>query len=67
MIHFHTDSYPMTVKRVSCDKEIGHYSRGWHTCKRKAIVRVESKVSHGLYLDYCRQHAPASIQRTLSR
>jgi hypothetical protein len=53
--------------KVQCDKEVGHYKRGWHSCKRTAIVRCMSQKVDGLYLDYCRQHAPAHIKATLPR
>ena len=44
-------------KRI-CDKEIGHYTRGWHSCKRGATVSVPSKRTEGMTLDYCAKHSP---------
>lgn len=46
-------------KRI-CDKEIGHYTRGWHSCKRGAVVSVMSTKSAGMTLDYCAKHQPKS-------
>lgn len=45
--------------RLICDKEIGSYRRGWRACKCPATVRVESKHSSGLFLDYCKRHSVA--------
>lgn len=56
MIHFHTNSYPMTVKRISCDKEIGSIKNGWHACNKVATAVKESRT--GQFLHYCAKHAP---------
>lgn len=58
MIHFVTDSYPMQIKRISCDKEIGSVKNGWHACNAKASVQKESRIGGGMWLHYCKKHAP---------
>ena len=60
MLHFKTDSYPMQVSRIQCDKEIGSPKRGWHVCKAAGTRTVESRVCAGLWLHYCAKHAPFS-------
>jgi len=61
MIHFKTGTYPMQIKRVSCDAEIGSHKRGWHVCNAKAVVRGECRVCDHLFLDYCKAHAKRAI------
>lgn len=56
MNHFHTDVYPMSIKRVSCDKEIGNVKNGWRACNAKAHMVKESRT--GQLLHYCTKHAP---------
>lgn len=58
MIHFVTDSYPMQVKRISCDKEVGGIKTGWHACNAAATFEKESRFSDGMFLHYCKRHAP---------
>ena len=41
-----------------CDKEIGHWRRGWHSCKRGAVVSIPSTRTVGMTLDYCVRHQP---------
>ena len=43
--------------KLICDKEIGHYTRGWHSCKRGATVSVPSKRDASLILHYCPRHS----------
>lgn len=60
MIHFKPNTYPMQIAKRTCDAEIGSVKRGWHSCNRKAVVSVESKM-FGDLLDYCKQHAPKPL------
>lgn len=48
--------------KLICDREIGHYSRGWHSCKRGAIFSLPSRHSAGMFLDYCARHALLSAK-----
>ena len=43
--------------KAICDKEIGHYSRGWHSCKRGAVTSIPSKRDPSLILHYCPRHS----------
>jgi len=58
VIHFVTDIYPMRVKRISCDKEVGSVKRGWRVCNVSAAVEKESRLGGGMFLHYCKRHAP---------
>lgn len=44
--------------KAICDKEIGHYSRGWHSCKRGATVSVPSARVPSMTMHYCKKHSP---------
>ena len=57
---YDTNVWPFKLKRIACDAEVGHYTRGWHTCNHKAIVSVESKNSQGSFFDYCARHIKAA-------
>lgn len=60
MLHFVTDSYPMQVKRISCDKEVGSIKTGWRACNAAATVEKESRFCNGMFLHYCKRHAPSA-------
>lgn len=62
MRHFYTDSFPMRVKRISCDAEIGSYKRGWHVCNAKAVIEAESRVCAHMWVHYCVKHAERAKQ-----
>lgn len=61
MIEFNTDTYPMQIKRISCDKEIGSVKNGWHACRAKAHMQRMSQF--GNLLHYCIKHAPFGAEQ----
>ena len=66
MNHFYTDSYPMQIKRVSCDAEVGTYKTGWHVCNKKAIWHCIGAAE--VPLDYCAKHEQnARARKDISR
>lgn len=40
--------------KTTCDAEVGHYTRGWHVCNKRASITVVRP--SGYSLDYCKRH-----------
>lgn len=61
-------------KRI-CDAEVGHYTGGWHMCRRKPVLSVwKQGRDYGIELDYCAihtaragYHQPNTTLRIVSR
>jgi hypothetical protein len=60
MIHYKTDIYPMQVKRVSCDAEIGSIKRGWHVCNKKAAYQCDG--FGAIQLHFCEIHKSHTVK-----